>query len=641
MNAAGDPDPKQAAATGWFPRVTRLAGVFWKFSTRAALAAFVLLLLIPLKSAIFDRSFVVGEFSVPDELQKSGVTSGVVGRLFFDRVAEMQRVANSAVAESHFGARAFDADDSASKVADLRLPGADISLVSLISQIRALLRIQDTKIVGEIVVAKKAPEITYLLRAHATGGDVWVESEEGRDVTTLVNVIATRLVERFDPLVAGFYYFRTPKPDKSNLDAAIGFAEGFHAKDPAQQAWALVLRGLAWREKQGNPDDIRTSLCGAIERDRSFIPAWRILAESLRTKPYLAQAQDLALRLIHSQPNEPEGYRQLGALRRDCMAGPEQEREARQFLDRAIELGARPGRGEPDYLSRVEYARFLYTWYKEPPPLSPGSPRTSDAMDASEQHLTQAQTIAPNEPSIYVAWARTLGHPRNNDSPSARRSRLLDAELKARYALTQDSTSTLANAAMAELLTDEAVEQHKYLSGERFREKLIRAKEYLEAPRRSAVPSESFYEAIYARALAGLGEFAQAEKVLAQFEDKTLTYYLPEWVRGEMLYNQRHYEEALVHLKRAESARTCGPRSNVVHDLITRIESELAAQRPAKTGPSLAMRTSVDAASPAPVHEATPLPEPEPACPGWQKLQGDELSPWPKRRQGWWPFRAG
>jgi hypothetical protein len=169
----------------------------------------------------------------------------------------------------------------------------------------------------------------------------------------------------------------------------------------------------------------------------------------------------------------------------------------------------------------------------------------------------------------------------------------------------------------------------------------MKAREYLEVPRRSAVPSESFYEAIYARALAGLGEFAQAEKVLAELENKTITYYLPEWVRGEMLYNQRRYEDALVHLKRAESARTCGPRSNVVRDLITRIESELAAPHPAKTGQSLAMRTIVDAASPAPIHEATPLPEPEPACPGWQKLQGDELSPWPKRRTGWWPFRAG
>jgi hypothetical protein len=641
MNAAGDPDSKAAPAGGWFPRATRVAGLLWKFATRAVLAAFVLLLLIPLRSAIFDRSFVVGEFSVPDDLQKSGVTSSVVARLFFDRVAEMQRVARSAVAESHLGTRAFGADDTASKVADLRLPGADISLVTLISQLRALLRIQDTKIVGEIVVARNAPEVTYLLRAHATGGDVWVEFEEGRDVTALVNVVATRLVERFDPLVAGFYYFRTPKPDKSNLDAAIGFAEGFHSKDATQQAWALVLRGLAWREKQGNPAETRASLCAAIDRDRSFIAAWRILGESLRVDASLGEAQDLALRLVHSQPEEPEGYRQLGSLRRDCMAGPEQEQEAKRFFEKAIELGARSGRGEPDYLSRLDYARFLYTWYREPAPPPPGSPPIPDPMDVVVGHLRQAQAIAPDEPSIYAVWARARGHPRNNENASARGSRLLDAELKARFALTQDSTSAFANVVMGELLTDEGVEQHKYLTVEKFHEKFLKAKEFLDAPRRGTVRPESLYEAIFARALAGAGEFAQAEKILADFVDRTPPVYLAEWARGEMLYNQRRYEEALVHLKRAEGVRTCGPRSNVVRDLITKVETELASPQPARAGQSLATRSVVDAALPASIHEAKPLPEPKAACPGWPELQGDELSAWPERPARWWPFRGG
>ncbi|MBV9066823.1 MAG: hypothetical protein JO004_13800, partial [Methylobacteriaceae bacterium] len=87
----------------------------WKFCTRAALVALVLLLGIPLYSAIFDRSFVIGDFSVPDELQKGGVTSGVIGRLFFDRIAEMQRVASSAVTQSQLGTQAFGSEATTSR----------------------------------------------------------------------------------------------------------------------------------------------------------------------------------------------------------------------------------------------------------------------------------------------------------------------------------------------------------------------------------------------------------------------------------------------------------------------------------------------------------------------------------------------
>jgi hypothetical protein len=98
---------------------------------------------------------------------------------------------------------------------------------------------------------------------------------------------------------------------------------------------------------------------------------------------------------------------------------------------------------------------------------------------------------------------------------------------------------------------------------------------------------------------------------------------------------QKHHNEALDPLKRAESARTCGPRSNAIRDLITTIEAELAKSEPARTAPSIAKaatHTAVDD-TPASKHEVKPLPEPAPACPGWKKLEGEELSPWPTRRK--------
>jgi tetratricopeptide (TPR) repeat protein len=692
MNSADDPKRERASTGGWYSRLTGLLAHFWKFSTRATFAMLVLLLLIPLYSAIFDKSFVIGEFSVPDELQKKGITSAVVGRLFFDRIADMQREAKSAVAEaaeSHLGARDFGSIGTTSKVTDIKLPGADISLVSLVSQIRALLHIDDTKIVGEVVMSKGGPDVTYLLRAHATGGDVWVESVEGGDVGALVSTVATRLVERFDPVVAGFYYFRTPEPDKSildklialahgfqtqepdksNLDVAIGFADGFHSTDKRQQAWALVLRGLASREKQKigrdkekSSEDTRVSLCAAIELDPSFTPAWRILARSLREDGAFAQAKDLAIRLAVIHPDEPEGYRQLGTSQGDCMAGEEQAQQAKwdferaiylktpTFFESAIERGKKAialgAERESDYLSRVDYARFLYEQYK-PPHWRPdaSAPARSDMDDAGD-YLKKAYDIPPDEPALHTIWARALAHPRTSDeSRGARESRLLEAELKARYALTRDSTSAFANFVMGELLTERGVEQHEYKHVDSF----IRAKDFLDNSRRGAVHPEFLEAPMYARALAGAGDYRAAENILTDLEKKgppnspNSPNYLAEWVHGEMLYNRGMYEEALAHLRAAESVRTCGPRSNVVRDLITRIEKK--ANQPSANGKQVASNdtkqvqasivTGLSAAKGEPPKNLVePLPKTGPACPSWKELVGDELSPTPLQKAG-------
>src|SRR5947209_263074 len=707
MNSPADPAPNNPP-DGWYYRLVRFGSHAWKFTIRTSLAILVLLLGIPLYSAIFDRSFVIGEFSVPDELKKTGITSSVIGRLFFDRIAEMQRVANSAVAESHLGAQAFGSDATSSKVADIKLPGAGISLLTLVSQLRALLHIQDTTIVGEIVTAKDGQPPCYLLRAHATGGDVWVEGEQGHDIGPLVSTIASRLVERFDPLVAGFYHYRTPQKDaggadtgcttekdvdaadtggdasrpKSNLDTAIGFADGFHSRDKKQQVRALVLRGIAWREKQGNPEETRASLCAAIRLDPTFVPAWRILAQSLRNDKSLAEARDLALRLIKDQPDEPEGYRALGSLHGDCVAGSAEEEDAIRGFTKALKVGARRSSSQADYLSRVDYARFLYAWYKPPhawPKRPPDGATPIDYLTLAADYLDEAQAMAPNESSVYTNFARALGHPRLPDEIKDARglkfsgsfrarhavneSRLLDAELKARYALTLDSTPRFANFVLGELLTDQGFELLDYVlelkkrlpsdnadaanvseirvNEDKARDKFAKAQEYINRSRQSATRPESLYEAVYARAWAGAGDLAQAEKLLVPFEKSRRKTYSVEWVHGEMLLRNKRYEEALVHLNAAESLRTCGPRSNVVRQMITRIEAELAKARLENVEKATETREPRRAAfsRPPAKHEAQPLPDPEPACSDWKKLEGDELTPYRRGRDDLWETR--
>src|SRR5437764_8573832 len=144
MESADDPNSntRSAPATGWHQRTKTILSHHWTFGTRTMLLAVsvvsIVVLAIPLYSAFFDRSFVIGEFSVPDELQKKGVTSGAIGRLFFDRIADIQRVARSGVTQSQLSTQAFGSDATTPKVADIKLPGANISLATLASQLRAV-----------------------------------------------------------------------------------------------------------------------------------------------------------------------------------------------------------------------------------------------------------------------------------------------------------------------------------------------------------------------------------------------------------------------------------------------------------------------------------------------------------------------
>jgi tetratricopeptide (TPR) repeat protein len=672
MESADDPNSnsKPAPATGWYQRTKTTLSHLWTFGTRTILLAVsvvsIVVLAIPLYSAFFDRSFVIGEFSVPDELQKKGITSGAIGRLFFDRIAEMQSVTRSAVAQSQLGSQKFGSEATTSQVTDIKLPGADVSLTALINQLRALIGPRDTRIVGEIVLIKNPPDPQYRLRAHASGGENWVESKDGPDVEALVKEIAARLVQRFDPLVAAFYYFHTPEddesksvskdePPESNLDRAINFANGFQSRDKRQQAWALVLRGLAWREKGSNPAETRASLCAAIDMDPSFIPAWRILAGSLRDDGDRDHALYLARRLVRTQPKEPEGYRQLGALRDDCMAGDDRRREGVGFFTQAIQLGKR--QSEPDYLSGVDYAQFLYTWYQPVP-----SPKPEDFvnyMDLAKTYLKEAQERAPEEPSIYTIWARILAHPqdemRSGPEPSisenerkARESRLLDAELKAKYAFVRDSSSAHANFTMAEVLTDQGAElRNRLLQASRqnpdehpdegsLGDKFKKAREILEKATSDATTPDD--DAIYARALAGTGALAEAEKILNDGDDEDARRHVIQWVRGEMLYNQKRYQDALRHLQEAEKVRTCGPRSNLVHNLIASIHAELPtahAAAAAHSATSLKQKSRA-AASSRGQHKVASLPEPKPACSQWKEPEEKEPSPWPAANEMLW-----
>jgi len=585
-----------------------------------------LLLVFSLKPLVFDHSFVIGEFSVPDEFKTIGISSETIGHQLFERIAEIQRVAKAAVAEKNLSVQEFESNQGVAKLADVKLPGADINVAFMINQLRSFLRIGDTKIIGELGVTKSATAAEFELRAYVSGTEIWSTITRGQELRNVVAELADKLVEHFDPLSAGFFILRRPSANGSNLEHVIQITDRIQPKNQQEAAWTLTLRGMGWREKQQSAERTYASLCGAIAVDPTFTPAWRILAGSLRDNGELDVAKDLALRLIRSRPRDPEGFRQLAAVYNDCLDGPEKP-PAEIFFEQALTLG--DGR----YLTFVDYGRWLYTHFESDRPRY---------LDLAAQYFERARALAPNEPSVYTNLARALGHPRLGKKKEQNEiaARHMKAEMATRAALALDEHSPFANFVMGELLTDEAVAEHRYNDKER--KKFAEALDYLQKSRNAATFPETTYEAFFARAKAGQGDFDSAAQVLhAMQQPPRKPSYVIEWVYGEMLYNRAAQPaaekealltEAVSHLRLARSLHACGARADVIRNLIVRIEKELENQYPENkvtvtSEAAVVLPTERSATDSRKSLKTGRTADWSPVCPGWQKTDIDPNAP--------------
>jgi hypothetical protein len=376
---------------------------------------------------------------------------------------------------------------------------------------------KDTRIVGELILDAKASDFkNYRFKIHAAGEQNWCKDASGPTLENAIEKLGNCVVEKFEPLIAGFYYLHSP--DKADLEK-IGELKYNFLKDDDRYVWELVLRGMAWRDKTGFPKETRKYFCEAIHRKPSFTPAWRILANSLRADSAYSEAEDLALRLINLDRDEPEGYRQLGSLRSACMSDNREETDARRFFEHIIALNER--KKAKDYLTLVDYARWLYSHY-EPrkeyfPVEAEGTvPHQPDYLSAAAEYLEKAREHANDQQSVYTNFARAVGYPRLNSDRSTTLARFIEATSKAKAGLPLDERNAFANFVMGELLTDEGMEGHRYQPSEKA--KFAEAEAYLEKAVKAAKWGEAQYEAMYARALAGQGRYDTALAQLAKFK---------------------------------------------------------------------------------------------------------------------------
>jgi tetratricopeptide (TPR) repeat protein len=282
--------------------------------------------------AALKQVYVVEAISVPKDLEANGYTSVTVGQRIIDAVAEINRVAAMtkqvgiyALSEADpsrpdsadfegpgqaHSASALDAvvlagDDSPAKY-DVSVGG--VSLTTMILYVRELFGLSDTKISGEIIAEKppmtgvvgkdeKPAATKYSIRLRVSDKGVVQHAGEATDrLETLFEDGALKLVERFDPLNAGYYSYY-----KRDYENALRIARAYlaHGTETDKQ-WALNLLGMVSHGRfrhdearaQKGYDDAITNFTELRRSYPQFAPGLYNLGVALIDKGDLLQQQD-------------------------------------------------------------------------------------------------------------------------------------------------------------------------------------------------------------------------------------------------------------------------------------------------------------------------------------------------------------
>ncbi len=280
--------------------------------------------------AALKQVYVVDAISVPKDLEANGYTSVTVGQRIIDAVSDINRVATMT---KQVGIYALsEADPSRPDSADFEGPGqthaasaleavvlsgddlsakydvsvGGISLNTMIFYVRELFGLTDTKISGEIIAEKPAATVgkdekpaatKYSIRLRVSDKGLVQHEGEATDIlATLFEDGALKLVERFDPLNAGYYSYY-----KRDYENALRIARAYLVRGTKDdEEWALNLLGMVSHARfrhdearaQKGYDDAIASFRDLRRRYPQFAPGLYNLGVALIDKGDLLQQQD-------------------------------------------------------------------------------------------------------------------------------------------------------------------------------------------------------------------------------------------------------------------------------------------------------------------------------------------------------------
>jgi len=459
-----------------------------------ALGVVVLVAVVAMKAGQKPAT-VIDAIGVPKDLQDRGYTPAVVAQRLIDEIAGIERTAASFKEHTTISSLPFE-----SKVPKIDLPLGGMSLGLLVSELRELWGIVDTRISGEIIaepaVAARADEkgtanapghLSLRLRIMDRG-TIHV-SEPAANLDALLKPAALKVVEQFDAYIAAVYYYVSGDLENAWRVVQPLLVSGSEEK----RQLARNLRGLIKLE-QKRYDEALAIFTDLIKGDEAaFGPRLN------RAKVHIARGDaKLALEDALGAIQIPTGGRERAiahTVAADALLMMEEKarrEEALSHLGRSIEADPR-------------YARAYFMWGR--------IYRTRNDYDNAIDMFTQAAHVDPQGPDAYNAymnWGETL----NDQGRLEQARRIFDR------AVAVDPKRSTAYHSIGALY----LKQSQWDKSAEYFHRAI-----------SIYPSWSWYHLDLARSLAGAGKLDQATAALerATTIDPNQAFAYAQW--GRML----------------------------------------------------------------------------------------------------------
>jgi tetratricopeptide (TPR) repeat protein len=297
-----------------------------------------------IKAAFFKGSIVVDPISVPKELAERGYTGEVIAQRIHDEISEVYRAARTPLDRDDTAEKTFDQSDFTTvrfeqTMPRIELPGGGMSLAAVVSGVRELLGLIDTKITGEVTTenlsardmeAPSSRQTKYLLRLRIIDkGAVSHLTEPTEKLNELVQSAALHVIERFNPVVAAYYYYA--RHDLHNASRMVNAALKNDIQD--DDLAALNLRGLI-TTNQHLYDEALDEFRYVLERFPDTASTHSHIASVLLLKRSNQEAFEAAQASIKLAPRSARAYNLAGV----ALIRLRRYDEALNFLRRSNEI---------------------------------------------------------------------------------------------------------------------------------------------------------------------------------------------------------------------------------------------------------------------------------------------------------------
>lgn len=312
---AGTPDP--TARRFWFlPKPVSLKAMREYIVNLSFFTALILVGLVAYKT-LTDKTIRINPIEVPSDLAGKGFTRDLVPKRIADEIRAIQIRASTIKEGSKLAPDLGEIE--------IQIPGAKVSVSSLVDQFGTFLGFEKREISGEITRTDTAYAIRLRMPSNGAVIDIETDADTAESVNKLIRDAARRVLATVDPFMMSAYHYSEREYDQ----ARAHINQTLERESQLEKAWALNLLGVIEAGDLQTGANRKTE--GSEDRSQDFALALGHVALAIELQPDFAlpyltrgninqhlgnfeQANEAYAQAAKLNPNLPNLHRNWGML---------------------------------------------------------------------------------------------------------------------------------------------------------------------------------------------------------------------------------------------------------------------------------------------------------------------------------------